>query len=286
VAAALLFPVIVAPVAAVAPPIAYPNVGVCDGDIGGDNYWNGITIRNANFTTVRGIRAKLYKDANIQRCNDTGFDDVNGPSYWVAIVPSPGNPYYGSGQAIIQVGVIWCFEWLYPGALCDDGGEDEPQLFWASGGCGSPIIDAPNPEPFLAQQYNAAPAGGLWFYITYLGSGDYLLEIESDSGFHAQRTVSGGATDCWAANSGTTHPVRAAVYCERLDAGDACGGAGTGGHVAARGVKIKKSVGGAWYYPGEFGYGLPITEEQCAGSLSDSYCDVLYVDGWDMWDVN
>jgi hypothetical protein len=270
-AASLLLTVfVVAPVAAA----SYEN---CQ-EILGNNIHNGINIRpNGGFANTRGVRSVMYQDSRVHRCiNNPATDVNNGASYWVAITPAPGNSNYGDTDAIFQVGVIYCYDSFYPGAICDDGGQNEPQFFWAEGGC--------NASPIAKEFDGPAPYGAIDFRVEYLGNGQLRASAYWGSGWSESAsittTTNNPETSCW-----TDEEMEGDIYCERWDSGDGCGDSPPNS-VGATLIRYQQAVGGKWWTPGETGAGHgQLTDAQCNEETSEDFCDVVAADQVRLWTV-
>jgi hypothetical protein len=251
---------------------------------GAGNYHNGVDGRLYNFITARGVSAIIYSKDRIAKCIDPNPLDAVGASYWVSLQPAPGNPWYGDDNAIIQIGVIWCFD--VGSGPCQNGKEVAPRLFYAVGGCAGvepgPIDLAPAP---------AVPGGGMLFKIERLNGGTYRLSVD-DPYAAINIPPSNQALSCGWLDS---HPVQAGWYCERFDQSDSCGGAGTGYKVGFRNIREQKAVGGMWFYPGQLvsgtQYGYVLNDGSCNADLADDHCDVRTdlqnpPDDIDLWTVN
>ena len=227
--AALLLPIIASPVAAA-------GEGPCENFSTYNDHVGMHLEPQGGFANVRGIRSQIFDQQDLDYC--TGGNDANhGSLYWVALTPAPGNSQYGNTAAIIQIGVIRCQNIAFN--VCTG----TPRIFWAAGGCG--IVSAPTPVDL-----GAAPIGGITFAVRRLSGGDHWLTAVNINGtLIAEKTLLYGndQTECWATNNG---PIGSQIFCERLDRGDNCGGAGGGNPINFQDIRYQVSIGGGWSVPG------------------------------------
>lgn len=214
-AAALLFPVIVAPVLAA-------NPTNCSSP---ENYNDHANINVPQIgNNIRGIKATMYASNRIAQCIDTnGLDIMAGPLYWVALTGPASNE-----SAIIQIGVTNCNNAVQSGC------QDTARLFWAYGGC-----DGDRPD---LKDLGPAPPSGAVFQVSRESDGYY--RVYANGTFYRSIYKTHPSIVCWA-DTGT---VTADIACERWDAGDMCGQSAL--EVAVHGAKTQKSVEGTWYVSG------------------------------------
>lgn len=249
-AAALLFPVIVAPVAAV-------------GEGGCENLQTvyshvGDTLHPSTFTNVRGIRSQIFDQQDLDYC--TSADLGHGPSYWVALQPSYDNPEYNNPEAILQIGVIKCQNAIQ--SACTGS----PRYFWADGGCNG---DGP-----VAIDLGPAPIGGITFAIRHVGNSQYWLTAVPINSNYPTISVytepNSTHIGCWALGGGDSRRVAGAVYCERWDNGDNCGGIGSSNPIDFTTIRFWVSVNGQWYIPGNSG--SPLGPVSCSSASAELHC--------------
>lgn len=234
------------------------------------NFHNGITVNPYNFTTVRGVRAILWSQSRIAMCTNPDGIHSAGPSYWVAIVPAPGNPQYGNANAILQIGVNQCIQQFTP--VCDG----QKRLFFAIGGCGGIIPYTPTPQNLLTGP-TLAPSSDIDFRIfRNSGGASWTLwwnAITAGKSGSFGVSSSDEALSCW-----ITGNVSAQYDCERWDHGDACGSPGVGTYVAFRDMRFQKSQDGSWLYPGQVvsgvQYGFSLADSSCTQTLAEDDCNV------------
>lgn len=233
------------------------------------NDWAGVNLLpNSQFTNVRGVRSLISASNRLVFCD--GPDSGHGPSYWVSLIPGPGNAYYGGDHAIIQIGVIRC-DLLFSQA-CDG----TPNIFYAAGGCN----DIRPTAEFLAD----APTGAITFAVRRVTGGGYWLTAVQNSVTIAEASISGTArsTSCWA--SGTGDVTMAQIACERWDPGDNCGA--TTGTIVFDDIRYQQSVDGAWYTPGSPNAGHPaLNDTWCFETHVEMHCDVIAADAFRTWVV-
>jgi len=145
-------------------PVAEATVAACT-SFPANNIHNGheqVTAFSGGYT---GVKAEI-RGGVIQTCDAVGSPhvDSNGSSAWISVDPSPGTPHGSDGNAILQIGMIYCHD---PASgvnnPCDHGQEHTMRFFYAYGGCGtSPVPIDMGPVP---------NAGALWeFTITKTGA--------------------------------------------------------------------------------------------------------------------
>jgi hypothetical protein len=253
-----------APVAA-----AEPN-GTCS-NVTQQNIFNGVKMSPINYSYTRGVRAVIRDEDKIWRC--TGADVNNGAMYWIALTPTDGN---GNSSTILQIGVIKCYDTLYPGAICDDGGEGVQHIFWAFGGC-----NGYNPT---ALRIADAPDGPIEFQIRRAddGSGYYELGAwDYDTGTYLGGVIihhNHSGITCWINDVGDVEPD---WFCERWDGNDGCGD--DGAKISFHGMKFQNSTGGPWIVPGDGGQGETLTDIDCYEQTSEDFCDMADADSMYLW---
>lgn len=231
--AALLLPVAASPVAAV-------SYDACDPDIG---YWHQQVVdtpAEESTTSIRGVKANVWSASRIHECTEPPADSHHATSYWLSIIPAPGNVYYNDPTAILQIGVINCDE---PGTpVCDGNDAHKSWVFYAKGGCvgylpfpvrtGTALADLGGIDFQIERQ--TSPQGS--WYLSYVGSVHFggILISGTDP-----------ATSCWASGSGDN--VSIAIACERHDTGDGCGVVDGGNKVTFQDMQYQNTVGGSWH---------------------------------------
>jgi hypothetical protein len=179
----------------------------------------------------------------------------------VGLVPAPGNPYYNSATAILQVGIINCTNPSF--SVC----VGSPRYFWAYGGCGD------NPQPRLFGSNPVPPVGGITFAVRHIGNSTYWLTADPIAEGYA--TQQGFVYDtnyyinCWGFGGGADKPVGGSIYCERWDRGDSCGGIGAS-TIAFTTIRFQVSVDGQWYIPGNSG--SPLGPVSCLPYHVELHC--------------
>jgi len=246
---------------------ASPN-GNCS-NVTQQNLFSGHQMTNLNFSSITGVKGTAYSEDALYPCINSPATDVNlGSMYWIAIVPAPGNDDCETAEinCILQIGVVQCYDALYPGDICDDGGESTEHIFWAEGGCNgaSPIV----------KELGPSVSGGIRLTIDRITGGSWDMYAEdSDTNALLEEIIVLGTnpeTDCWA--SGTGDNVSAQWYCERWDGNDGCGD--DGNKVSFINISHQNSAhNGTWYEPGEDGYGDTLTDADCNETTSEDFCD-------------
>lgn len=203
------------------------------------NYFAGDAMYPSGFATVRGVQARIWSEGRIEKCNGVGTTGEGG-SAWIAVTE------YGSSSfsAILQIGLIHCFDQFYVGAICDDGGENQKWLFYAKGGC-----NGAQPYATKIGADNAEP-GDYLFRMYRLTGGDWVLRYDHP-GTGEWGTVTIQSTDpavnCW------IHDTLQAEYSGELwNSADIVGNAAT--TVLFRDARFRVSIydnpTDGWHIPG------------------------------------
>jgi hypothetical protein len=194
-------------------------------------YHSGGNLETYNFTTVRGIKARLHYSGKIELCN--GVSTSNNASAWVAVVPDSGMPEYGNTSAIIQVGLI-------RNNLYDSG---NARFFWAIGGC-DPL--GPHPQMFSGWTHRT-PGGWVDVEVNRNSGGTWTLTVKEESSgdtSFVNISSSDNAVSCWAWDN-----VRGQISSEMKNSFDTVGYADAKFNV--RDLRFRASTGGTWWYPSQ-----------------------------------
>lgn len=232
-------------------------------------YHVGGNVETFNFTTVRGIKARLWSPERLTLCTGT----PNAISSWVAIVPDPSSPFYGDGgHFILQVGIIK--------SDLETGGD--ARFFMARGGCNSSLPVAEYPFGTYT------PTGWVQVEMYRRSVGGWLLSVlDESSGWSASMVVSATdpETSCW-----WNDPVEGQVAGEMKFAESSVGS--SSGVFNVRNIYFRKSVEGQYLYPSQVVSGTQYAYPMSCDFVSDLpdtfgtntfHCDDPGVQSLDIW---
>jgi hypothetical protein len=163
---------------------------------------------SAPMVTVDAAFAYIAKNNTyFYPCGRGGVAGDDGASAWVSLQPGPGNPQWGSPNAIAQIGIVSCdYDFLL--AACDS----TPNVFWASGGCNGFI-----PWPGLIS--GTDPGSGHYFEVRVNWSLQQVEYYGPDGTLAKTTSLSDPTINCWASAA-----LRSAIAAETSDRGDSLGG--------------------------------------------------------------
>jgi hypothetical protein len=197
----------------------------CDASIG---VWHqGNLLETYNFTSVKGLSARLNNAQKVQLCSGIPSD----ASTWIAVVPDAGQPGYGDTNKILQIG--------YGKNSLNGGGA---RIFMALGGCGqyTPTLQYP--------WGNFAPGSG-WvrFRIWIQSNGDWAMDwLYEPTGTGGSLIIDNQdpAISCWINN-----PVMGQLLGETKNPANDNGFPTS--HMYFRDILFRVSQGGTWWYPSQ-----------------------------------
>jgi hypothetical protein len=248
---ASLFPVTVAAISQ--PPTVTPTVttdvqGPCVVSDPSEWTWTQNSTSKQSQSRSGTLATINLSNAGFHMCTN-GVVIKAGPAAWVSIEPCPSCPQ--SGTMIIQVGVIECVSFPYPGLACF--GANQPHFFWAWGGCNGAL-----PFPL-----DMGPANyGSHAYALYLDVNmTWHLQIDGAAqGTSKHKVLPNTYVSCWS-NSNQTRQSKWST--ERWNLGDSEGN-----------TNDETIFSGARYGVFNQGWFNPLFTD-CFWSAPDSVCTVL-----------
>lgn len=242
-AAALLFPIVVAPVAAT-------HSTNC-GDAGSDSRVTGERLSGIS-SKIDGVVGYVKVLGYPETCTDNGTDLHSMTSIWVGIQPNSG-----AGLSIVQVGLMKCAGagTGYPQGRdsCETDIDNTWRYFYAFGGCNGNVPWPRDLGPVPAADFGAQ----IKLRITHVSTGSVSFSINNVTVATAPYS---SAMGCW--SNSLDFGVAA---CETWDRGDSCGGFASG-IVKMEGLSQRRDSDQVWITSGQVTdpcWSIPLTRYKC-----------------------
>lgn len=197
----------------------------CDPTVG---WWlQGNELETYNFTSVKGLSARLNNAQKITLCDNLASD----ASSWIAVVPDDGTPKANNEMAILQIGY---------GKNSLNGGN--ARIFMALGGCGEYV-------PNLQYKWGTGTVGSGWvrFRIWVQSNGDWAMDwLYESTGTGGSLTIDNQdpAISCW-----INDRVKGQLMGETKNPANDVGFPTS--HMYFRDILFRVSQGGTWWYPSQ-----------------------------------